>query len=63
MPKLTFMTVVVVALAALVGFLIIHPTAATDVTAWAQRQSGLQSDLPDTKSLPAANYMPVVPAK
>lgn len=64
MPKLNFMTVVVVGLAGLVGYLVFHPTAANNITAWLQQQSGLQqADLPDTRALPAGGYVPVVPAR
>jgi hypothetical protein len=63
MRKPTFMTVVIAALAALVGYLALHPTAAADVTAWLQRQAGIPDELPVTQPISYPAYTPVVPSK
>jgi hypothetical protein len=59
-PKISVTAVVVVILAAAVGYLAFEPSAARDVTNWLRRQVGGGS-APDMKNINHPNYTPVVP--
>jgi hypothetical protein len=50
--------VVAVLLAAVVGYLAFHPSAARDAANWVRRQVG---STPQMKDVGSPNYMPVVP--
>jgi hypothetical protein len=54
--------VVVVVLAAGVGYLAFEPSAARDLTNWLRRQTGTGGS-PDMKKMGTPSYMPVTPAK
>ena len=58
--KVSFTSVLVVVIAAGIGYLAFDPDAARDASSWIQRQVG---NGPDPKKLSSPNYTPVIPGK
>lgn len=60
MSKIPFTAILLLAIAAGIGYLAFDPDAARDVTNCIRRQVG--KDVPDPKKLGHPNYTPVIPS-
>jgi hypothetical protein len=61
MSKVSFTTVLVLVIAAGLGYLAFDPHAARDLSNWVRRQ--VNTDVPDAPKITSPNYTPVIPVK
>jgi hypothetical protein len=61
MPKSDVLQMIVLVIAAFVGYLAVDPAAAEQLKNWLRQE--IRKELPDAQSVSHPNYAPVVPAK